>query len=215
MAERFRRFISGIKEHAGLSSYLYSPDRLAEIRKRLEGQKLVFIDANGVLCTLGSPIRANPKVNETVRSLKDLGYYLVLWTYAGRALLSIIEDLGIDLEPFSLSITGEDYRRRTPGDQKLFERAVGKCEWIRDEVKSNLLQGYEGMKTPALLTSRPFVFVQDYCDYLHKYQGVPRDWFVNVYPFGGGPIDNWKKLPVFGPNILQIIQERQVFKKNC
>lgn len=113
---------------------------------------------------------------------------MVLWTSANKKFLAELNKNGVDLDPFSLLITGEDYQRKTKKRKDFFKQAVSSCSWLDEAVKENLL-GTTKIKTPVLLTNRPFIFIEDYCHYLQQ-QGIKDSWFINLYPFGSRPTEN-------------------------
>ena len=190
-------------------SFLYAPERLAEVRRMLNGQKELFIDVNGVLCTTGQPITVNPDANRTLQALKDRGYYLVLWTSASKELITKIKKQGIDVSVFSLCIASEDYERVSGSAKNAFRKAVANTPWISEAAREVMLTGEDSLKTPGMLTNR-FILIEDLCNTMQN-QGIPPEMLINLYPYGNPSEHNFNKSPVFGHSTIELLEQSAVF----
>ncbi len=203
-----REGLGWFKEKLTTAGFIFNEERLVQIRKELSGQRVIFIDANGVLCSdKRDDFFVNPQAEEVLASLADQGFYLVLWTSANRQILKKLQRGGISLDLFSMIITAEDYIRDSDKKRDIFQRVARKHSERLGPEADSIDHIPASTKTPTLLCDSPFYFIDDSCSYLQRH-GIPEEMIINLGAFGS---DNILRKTIFGPEVLKIIEARNIF----
>lgn len=117
---------------------LYSPILIELIREWSEGKRIVVVDFNNTIADDAGD-ELNPQAVETLRSLKESGYTIVLWTAA-----YIDVDFLVRLEIwqyFDLAIFASNYKV-TGTVSTVLREIVNTCCWLSDEAKKEILERF-------------------------------------------------------------------------
>ncbi|NTU46387.1 hypothetical protein HGA88_02065 [Candidatus Roizmanbacteria bacterium] len=129
--------------------YIYEPSLLEEIRATFAQSRVIVIDVNGVL--MNNPFKReetlilNPQAESTLKSLKQLGYTLVIWSSGDQLTSDFIKNNGID-QYFDLVVYRDNYVHFRDDGRVLetgniyypiddYNKAVESTVWLQDFEK--------------------------------------------------------------------------------